>query len=163
LFQTPLSSCTWFEYPLVADVDGDGNAELLAVANNNCGLGTDRGVFVFGDPDDDWVLTRPIWNQHTYHITNVRIDGSIPPVEDHNWLIPGFNNFRLNEFGLFEGLPCDVDSNRAIDRSDIQAIFAARNQTAVPGDARDYDGDGIITVNDARACVLLCTNPRCAP
>jgi len=58
LFQTSLSSCTWHEYPLVADVDGDNQAEILAVANNNCGFGPQRGVYVYGDAADSWVLTR---------------------------------------------------------------------------------------------------------
>ncbi len=163
VFSTPLSSCTWHEYPLVADVDGDNRAELLAVANNNCGYGPHRGVYVYGDADDEWVLTRQIWNQHTYHITNVNPDGTIPMLERDNWLEPGLNNFRLNTFGQFEGPPCDIDANRIVDINDIRAISAARNTPAVPGDARDVDGDGFITLNDARQCVLQCTNPRCAP
>ena len=36
-------------YPLVADVDGDDQAEILAVANNNCGFGPQRGVYLYGD------------------------------------------------------------------------------------------------------------------
>lgn len=162
LFQTALSSCTWYEYPLVADVDGDNNAEIVAVANNNCGYGPQRGVYVFGDPSNTWVQTRRIWNQHTYHITNVRADGTIPAVEQNNWQVPGLNNFRLNEFGQFEAPPCDLDNDRDVDRLDISAIVAGRGQQAVPGDGRDVDGDGRITVNDARACTLRCTRPRCA-
>jgi len=80
LFQTAMSSCTWHEYVLVADVDADGNAEIVAVANNNCGFGPQRGVYVFGDANDNWVTTRRIWNQHTYHITNVRDDGRSRPM-----------------------------------------------------------------------------------
>jgi len=94
LFQTPSSSCTWYENPLVADVDGDGNAEIVAVANNNCGFGPQRGVFVFGDASDRWVGSRKIWNQHTYHITNIGDDGSIPAMEANNWQT--FNNYRQN-------------------------------------------------------------------
>jgi len=163
LFETPMSSCTWYEYPLVADVDGDHKAELLAVANNNCGYGPQRGIFVYGDPGDTWVPTRPMWNEHTYHITNVNVDGTIPVIETANWTVLGFNNFRLNEFGVHEGVPCDIDGNRVVDRNDIAAIFAARNMAAVPGDARDFDRNGYITVNDARACALRCTKPNCAP
>lgn len=96
LFETPMSSCTWLEYVIVADVDNDAHAELVAVANDNCGFGPQRGVFVFGS--DTWVPTRKIWNQHTYHITNVNEDGTIPRVEQNNWLIPRLNNFRLNTF-----------------------------------------------------------------
>lgn len=62
-----------------------------------------------------------------------------------------------------EPLRCDIDSNGVVDIADIRAIAAARNNPAAPGDARDVDGDGVITVNDARQCVLQCTNPRCAP
>ena len=94
LFQTLLSSCTWHEYPVVADVDADGNAEIVAVANNNCGKGPQQGIFVYGDASDSWVTTRRIWNQHTYHITNVNDDGTIPTVEANNW--ETFNNFRQN-------------------------------------------------------------------
>ncbi len=102
-FATPLTSCTAFEYPLVADVDADGNAEIVAVANNNCkdipnvGIGNgpfQRGVFVFGSESDSWVGSRQIWNQHTYHITNVNDDGTIPAIEANNW--ETFNNYRQN-------------------------------------------------------------------
>jgi hypothetical protein len=99
LFETPMSSCTWHEYPLVADVDADGNAEILAVANNNCGYGPQRGIRVFGDSKDQWVNTRKVWNQHAYHITNVNEDGTIPSPEANNWQTPAtapYNNYRTN-------------------------------------------------------------------
>ena len=99
LYQVPMSSCTWFEYPVVADVDADGNAEIVAVANQNCGFGDQQGVTVVGDANDNWVSTRPLWNQHTYHITNINDDGTIPTVEPNNWLTPPgkpYNNYRQN-------------------------------------------------------------------
>jgi hypothetical protein len=105
LFATPMSSCTWYEYVLVADVDGDGKAELVAVANRNCGYGTQNGVYVYGDQNNNWVATRMVWNQHTYHITNVNPNGSIPADELNNWLQPGLNNFRLNTFAPNESQP----------------------------------------------------------
>ena len=95
LFQVPMSSCTWHEYVLVADVDNDNNAEIVAVANDNCGFGTQRGVYVYGDLNDIWVNTRNIWNQHTYHITNVNDDGTIPQHEANNW--ESYNNYRQNQ------------------------------------------------------------------
>ncbi len=59
-------------------------------------------------------------------------------------------------------LLCDADGDGDVDRDDIAAIFAARNQSADPGDPRNSDGDGTITVLDARVCVLRCTLPLCA-
>jgi hypothetical protein len=43
------------------------------------------------------VRTRRVWNQHSYHVTNVNEDGSIPKVELPNWKQPGLNNFRQNK------------------------------------------------------------------
>jgi len=101
LYETPMSSCTWHEYPLVADVDADGNAEIIVVANDNCAIPEQlielRGIFVLGDARDNWVTTRRIWNQHTYHITNVNDDGTIPSIEEDSWRFPAdepFNNYR---------------------------------------------------------------------
>ena len=105
LFETPMSSCTWYEYVLVADVNSDGKAELVAVANNNCGFGIQRGVYVYGDAANNWVATRKIWNEHTYHITNVNPDGTIPISELNNWEQAGLNNYRLNTFAPNESQP----------------------------------------------------------
>jgi len=65
--------------------------------------------------------------------------------------------------GLIPVKPCDANADGQIDISDIQAITQARNTSVEPGDPRDVDGDGRITVLDSRQCVLRCTNPRCAP
>jgi hypothetical protein len=96
LSQTAKSSCTWYEYPVIADTNADLHADIVGVANNNCGFGTQRGVYDWSDPN--WVATRSVWNEHTYHITNVGQDGSIPMNEPANWLTPGLNNFRLNQY-----------------------------------------------------------------
>jgi hypothetical protein len=58
---------------------------------------------------------------------------------------------------------CDVDTDEDIDRSDISLIVASRNQPASgPDDPRDVDGDGQITIRDARSCMRQCDLPRCA-
>lgn len=98
-FAHPTSSFTGTEASILADIDGDGRAEMLMV-----GPGTDptsprgwdcetprwlapeglrpgwtapegeqvwRGLYAFKDPADRWVGTRPLWNQHAYYVTNV--------------------------------------------------------------------------------------------
>jgi hypothetical protein len=57
---------------------------------------------------------------------------------------------------------CDVDNNNQIDNRDINAIIAARNTQVAPGDVRDADFDGIITMIDARLCSAKCTKKGCA-
>lgn len=57
---------------------------------------------------------------------------------------------------------CDISSKGSIDITDIRIVQASLNTPAVKCDPRDPDGDGTITANDARMCVLRCTKPGCA-
>ena len=56
--------------------------------------------------------------------------------------------------------PGELDGDGEIDRDDLDVILAARNAAAWgPEDPRDLDGDGMITVLDARILVTLFTVP----
>ncbi|MCX7111744.1 MAG: hypothetical protein NTX45_16775 [Proteobacteria bacterium] len=58
---------------------------------------------------------------------------------------------------------CDVNSDGAVNKTDIGLINAARNTPASgTGDLRDHNSDGVINLYDSRQCVLLCTKPLCA-
>jgi uncharacterized membrane protein len=84
IFNEPLVySLTGTDYPLFVDVDNDGFAEVVSAA-----LG---GVRVFG-LDNGWGPARPLWNQHSYHITNVNDDLSIPFSEPDSWVV--HNTYR---------------------------------------------------------------------
>jgi hypothetical protein len=102
LLQTCNTTGTLYEYPLVADVDNDGHADIVVVSNDYSSItcpddsSKQRGVRVFGDDEGKWVRTRRVWNQHAYHVTNVNEDGSIPTSEVPNWTVPRLNNFRQN-------------------------------------------------------------------
>ena len=159
------SSFTATEASLVADIDGDGRAEMLMISNgadpagwgclnaNNqpvtvngvtwvpgpaAGSGY-RGMVAFGDKASSWVGTRTLWNQHTYHVSNVCDDrdsacdapnvyGSIPRLEKKNWNVPWLNNFRQNvqDKGLFDAP--DVTVALAVDcTSPVLAHAQVRN------------------------------------
>jgi hypothetical protein len=102
--QLPSLSQTINENPVVADVDNDGNAEIIFVNNTTvlrCSedplenpdpegdpislASLPNGIQVWGDPSDQWVAARRIWNQHSYHVTNVTEGGSIPLHEPESW------------------------------------------------------------------------------
>jgi FG-GAP-like repeat len=87
-------SGTLIEYPVVADVDNDGSADVLVVANNYPEGTKSPSLFMLSDAQGRWVPTRRIWNQHAYHVTNVREDGTIPKVMKKSWLTN--NTFRAN-------------------------------------------------------------------
>ncbi|MEM6289804.1 MAG: VCBS repeat-containing protein [Myxococcota bacterium] len=93
LMQSPRTSSTLAEYPVVADVDNDGSAEIIYVSNLHDEAQSPT-VQVVSDASDRWIQARRIWNQHSYHVTNVREDGTIPQFEPPNW--ETLNTFRSN-------------------------------------------------------------------
>ncbi len=143
-YATPHSSFTGTEASLVADIDGDGHAEMLMTSAGvnmsatgwKCNVApwnqadaqtgrpawvapsygsAYRGLVLWGDQSNAWVGTRTLWNQHTYHVSNIcdpRDDacdssssyGAIPKQEKDNWTVPWLNNFRQNvqDKGLFD-------------------------------------------------------------
>lgn len=104
LFKHPSPSRTRIENPVVADVDNDGNAEIVFPSNNEvafCSTGIDHpnGLAVWGDASDSWVSARRIYNQHAYHVTNVTEGGQIPLQEPESWRVYNgrvYNTYRSN-------------------------------------------------------------------
>ena len=70
LLQIPRTSGTLTEYPIVSDIDNDGSAEIVVVSCMYMGTPSPT-VQVIRDKQDRWIQARRIWNQHTYHVTNV--------------------------------------------------------------------------------------------
>jgi len=98
VWSTPNPTLTAHEYPVIADVDNDGNAEIVVGANDFGRPGQPiHGLRVFGDVADNWVPTRAIWNQHSYHVTNISLAGSVPFPETASWLTN--NTYRTNVQG----------------------------------------------------------------
>ena len=116
LYKDSNSSRTRTEYPVIADVDGDFKAEIVFATNNDVAWGIDAGIEVLQDSLDNWVSTRPVWNQHSYHITNIGNVGEVPIVEPDNWTYPigdPYNSYRRNTQGAADFcapdlLPYDV-------------------------------------------------------
>ena len=61
-----------------------------------------------------------------------------------------------------EPLLGDFNGDGQVCRTDLNILLQYRNQPASEFPEGDLDGDGRITILDARNLVLICTNPRCA-
>ncbi len=108
LLSVPRASGTLIEYPVVADVDNDGSAEIIVVSNAPGAL-AGPAVTVYRDSQDRWIPSRRVWNQHAYHVTNVREDGTIPQNMKKSWQL--LNTFRTNS-QVEAGGDCDPDPPR---------------------------------------------------
>jgi gliding motility-associated-like protein len=111
--QQPCISRTNREYPIVADVDADGNTELCVTCRyvdfiqngtitdpthpdyrksdeaNFCDLGKSEfsHVRVFRSGAEPWVPARRVWNQHGYFNVNVNDNLSIPKIQQKHHLV----------------------------------------------------------------------------
>lgn len=79
--------------PLIADVDHDGSAEIVAWGTVSAGGDQEyQAVRVYGPRRGRWARTRRVWNQATYHPSMVTDDGTI-----RRWPLPPWrvsNSFR---------------------------------------------------------------------
>lgn len=107
-------SHTRIEMPVIADVDNDGNSEVI-IPENGSG-GGNPGIDIWEDGSDNWVRTRRIWNQHGYSVTNINEDGTVPLVPERNWLNPRLNNYRQNTQpgGVFDAPDLAITALRLI-------------------------------------------------
>ena len=142
------------EGPSGGDSDADTDADSDADGDYFLGLPQAGTVSVGIDPpagldDGPW---------------NVSIDGGPPQPGEPVTVSVTTGVTVVVDFVLqLPTVPGDLDGDSDVDRDDLNVILAARNTPASgPDDPRDLDGDGMITVLDARKLVLLCTRPRCA-
>jgi hypothetical protein len=154
LFKEASESRTRIEYPIVADADNDGNAEIIFPTTTESGFCSESldveynpGIEMWGDPSDQWVSARRVWNQHAYHVTNVMEGGGIPATEPESWREWNgrrYNTYRSNprSFGVAPDLVVDgvqvsspdASCGQLSDVIEITALIANRGDLRVgPG------------------------------
>ncbi len=84
LYTKSMYAGTWKEYPVVADVNGDGAAEIVVCGKVGSGLGHVGGQMWIIGGVHQWAPARPVWNQYMYNVTNINKDLTVPT--------PLFNN-----------------------------------------------------------------------
>lgn len=125
------SSNTRIEMPIIADIDNDGNAEIVVPSNSS------PSIKVWADTDDNWVRTRRIWNQHGYSVTNITEDASIPAHPEPNWSNGRLNNYRqqIQPGGIFDAADLVVEAitlgDTCVGESDLTLQVKVANQGAL--------------------------------
>ncbi len=66
--------CTVMQYPVIADVNADGSAEIVAIGRFGSGHTYIANLNVFKSAGVPWAPARKVWNQYMYNVTNVNED-----------------------------------------------------------------------------------------
>lgn len=126
----PNSTATAHEYPVVADVDADGHADIVITS------GGGNGVRVISSKNRDWANTRNIWNQYSYHVTNMNDNLSVPTHEVNSW--EAHNTYRANLL-LNQNATAASDLTTSYLRFKDSGIFSRSQLTARIGNAGGKD------------------------
>ncbi|MEM9918230.1 MAG: M43 family zinc metalloprotease [Bacteroidota bacterium] len=114
LIELSCQSETYWEYPTVADADGDGETEILC----SC----DEQLMSLSSRANRWMKSRPVWNQYQYHATNINDDLTVPTEPQRTYLEQVLDlNAHLRQYAIpepprpdatitFENVDCDVDA-----------------------------------------------------
>lgn len=101
----PCLSGTRTDYPLVVDVNNDGQAEVVCA----CGGSTAGWIESFNSPVQSWVTSREVWNQHGYHVTNINDDLTVPLEQQNHSIVADsvvINGFLVQATYLkYNGVP----------------------------------------------------------
>jgi hypothetical protein len=97
------ADCAASNLSCVDPIGGPSANGKVCRASHPQGAGQD-GVMVLHDALDRWVSSRAIWNQHSYSVTNINDDGTVPKTSavKPNWKDPTLNNFRMNVQGALK-------------------------------------------------------------
>ncbi|MBD8349922.1 FG-GAP-like repeat-containing protein, partial [Dysgonomonas sp. HGC4] len=75
-------SGTLREYPVIADLDKDGQAEIVVTGSDGGAISSNAGYLrVFKSSQTQWAPARSVWNQYNYNSVNVNENLTIPAVQ----------------------------------------------------------------------------------
>jgi hypothetical protein len=119
-------SGTGGEYSVVADIDNDGETEIVCNCSNSPGSSNAiANTQAFKSDQFPWVSTRKVWNQYAYFNVNIDDDMTIPAQQQAQHLVGSPSSGvsgPLNTF-LKQVSPLDKSGNRIFPAADLTATI----------------------------------------
>ncbi len=144
-FITANTSQTVYEVPVIADLDGDKQAELIITGfDMDFSLST-PGIRVFKARNGAWADAGSVWSAQDFHVNEINEDSTLPLIETPSWLT--HNTYRVQRSPLPDplGMPdFSVGDLRLIDQgSGNNPAVQVRVGNAGPVDAHEPPWIGV--------------------
>ncbi|TVQ94084.1 MAG: hypothetical protein EA397_02950 [Deltaproteobacteria bacterium] len=144
------ASGTIFEYPVIADVDRDGSADVV-LASANYRIAGWAGVTVFSHATGGWARSGPTWHVHDFSVTNITEDGRVPARPEPSWHVHNVYRARPTTNETFVDLQvavadvcftgCDRSSDIARISVQVYNTGSSTSRAEVPVALYTVDGD----------------------
>jgi len=116
----PCRSRTGREYPIVADVNGDGETEICLACQHpsepDINPKETGQIVVFASDGERWVPARKMWNQHGYFNVNVNDDLTIPIEQQKHHLV-------------FSDVLCELDASGNPIPGEVRPLNSFQNNS----------------------------------
>lgn len=158
LYETRNTSVTVYEYPVVADIDGDKQAEIILTGfDRDLLAGTTPGIRVFKARNGAWADAGSVWGSNSFHINEVNEDSTVPLLETPSWLTHNTYRVQRSPFPDPLGMPdFSVGELRLIDQGPaLRPRVQVRVGNAGPVDAHEPPWIGVYRGDPASGGVLL--------
>ena len=156
-FITANSSRTVYEVPVVADLDGDKQAEIIITGYDDDLALRSPGIRVFKARNGAWADAGSVWSSQAFHVNELNEDSTLPLVETPSWLT--HNTYRVQRSPLPDplGMPdFTVGDLRLIDQgAGNNPAVQVRVGNAGPVDAHEPPYIGVYRGDPAAGGVLL--------
>jgi hypothetical protein len=76
-------SNTLREFPVIADIDDDGQAEIVTTGHNSTTKAQNGYIRVFKSGGEPWASARKVWNQYAYNSVNINENMTVTTAQFH--------------------------------------------------------------------------------
>ncbi|GAB6012955.1 T9SS type A sorting domain-containing protein [Viscerimonas tarda] len=132
-YSTGAMAYTGFEYPVIADIDGDNTADMI-VTSASSGTNFQGGILaIVGTSGDEFAPAPMVWNQFMYSPLKINADLTVPSTV-HEPLSP---QLRYTLKGPSGNLTETQIYNNTITQTKLFATFKELKQGGIPGNPAD--------------------------
>jgi hypothetical protein len=139
-------SNTLREFPVIADIDDDGQSEIVTTGHNSTANAQNGYIRVFKSGGEPWASARKVWNQYACNSVNINENMTVPAAQFHPASVfPGLDgdiNNSADNLRPFNGF---MQQQTCMDKNGIPVMLTPNVFfTETPTFYHDDSGDSLL-------------------